>query len=203
MNAMAQAAINVALKVLDGCQSDAWKPTRPDFDRSGRRVSDARSTNTTHIDEVSPLNWFTIVAVSFFTPILGAPATPHRLINQRNGVIVVERIITAFDSASRRHGLLGLDEMPADQALIIAPSNAVHTWSMRFAIDLAFITRAGRIVKVRTSVPPRRIAVSIAAYAVIELASGVLAARDTAAGDTLFLVAHGSAAGPGPTASPA
>jgi uncharacterized protein len=141
--------------------------------------------------------------LSFFTPILRAPATPHRLINQRNGLIVVERVITAFDSASRRHGLLGLDEMPANQALIIAPSNAVHTWWMRFAIDLAFITKAGRIVKVRSGVPPRRIAVSVAAYAVIEFASGILAARDTAAGDTLLLVAHGSAASTRPTVLPA
>ena len=133
--------------------------------------------------------------MSFFTPILRAPATPHRLINQRNGMIVASRVMTAFDSASRRHGLLGLDAMPAGQALIIAPSNAVHTWSMRFAIDLAFITKAGRIVKVRSGVQPRRIAVSVTAYAVIEFDSGILEARDTAAGDTLLLVAHGAADG--------
>ena len=90
--------------------------------------------------------------MSFFTPIQRAPSTPHRLINQRNGVIVAETVITAFDSASRRRGLLGLDAMPAGQALIIAPSNAIHTWSMRFAIDVAFITKAGRIVKIRSDV---------------------------------------------------
>jgi uncharacterized membrane protein (UPF0127 family) len=123
--------------------------------------------------------------LSFFTPILRTPATPHRLINQRNGVVVAETVVTAFDSASRRRGLLGRNDLPAGEALIIAPSNAIHTWSMRFPIDVAFITKAGRIVKVRPGVQPRRIAFSVTAYAVIEFASGTLAARDTAAGDTL------------------
>jgi uncharacterized membrane protein (UPF0127 family) len=113
------------------------------------------------------------------------------LINQRNGVIVAKSVITAFDSASRRRGLLGLDAMPEGQALIIAPSNAIHTWSMRFAIDVAFITRAGRIVKLRSNLQPRRLAVSLTAYAVIEFASGALEAAATV-GDTLILVAHAS-----------
>lgn len=112
--------------------------------------------------------------------------------NQRNGLIVAETVVTAFDSASRRRGLLGRDAMPAGEALIIAPSNAIHTWSMRFAIDVAFITKAGRIVKIRSGVQPRRIAVSVTAYAVIEFASGILEARATVPGDTLLLVAHSS-----------
>ena len=91
--------------------------------------------------------------LSFFSPVLRTPAAKHRLVNQRNGVIVAEAVVAAFDSASRRRGLLGLDAMPAGQALIIAPSNAIHTWSMRFAIDVAFITRSGRIVKIRSTCP--------------------------------------------------
>ena len=82
--------------------------------------------------------------------------------------------------------------MPAGQALIIAPSNAIHTWAMRFAIDVAFITKAGRIVKIRSAVPPRRIAVSLTAYAVIEFASGALHACGAVTGDTLSLVSDGS-----------
>ena len=127
--------------------------------------------------------------MSFFSPVLRTPAAKHSLINQRNGAIVAETVMAAFDSASRRRGLLGLDAMPAGQALIIAPSNAIHTWSMRFAIDVAFITRNGRIVKIRSDVPPRRIAGSLRAYGVIELASGTLRASGTTTGDTLSLVA--------------
>jgi uncharacterized membrane protein (UPF0127 family) len=131
---------------------------------------------------------------SFFTPVLTAPGTPHRLINRRNAAIVADRVVTAFDSGSRRRGLLGLDRMPAGQALVIAPCSAIHTFSMRFAIDVAFITKAGRIVKVRSGVQPQRLAASFMAYAVIELASGTLQNCGTTAGDTLVLVPHDSVA---------
>jgi uncharacterized protein len=130
---------------------------------------------------------------SFFTPVLTAPGTPHRLINRRNAAILADRVVTAFDSGSRRRGLLGLDAMPAAQALIIAPCSAIHTFSMRFAIDVAFITKAGRIVKTRSRVQPQRMAVSFRAYAVIELADGTLQDSGTTTGDTLLLVAHGAA----------
>jgi uncharacterized protein len=83
--------------------------------------------------------------------------------------------------------------MPAAQALIIAPCSAIHTFSMRFAIDVAFITKAGRIVKTRSRVQPQRMAVSFRAYAVIELADGTLQDSGTTTGDTLLLVAHGAA----------
>ena len=128
--------------------------------------------------------------MKFFRPFFRTSAAQHSLINQRNGVTVAATVITAFDSASRRRGLLGLTAMPAGQAMIIAPSNAIHTWSMQFAIDLAFITKAGRIVKIRSNVPPRRIAASFGAFAVIELASGTLEACGTTTGDTVALVAH-------------
>lgn len=126
----------------------------------------------------------------FFRPFFGTSPAQHSLINQRSGVTVAATVVTAFDSASRRRGLLGLAAMPAGQAMIIAPSSAIHTWSMRFAIDVAFITKTGRIVKIRSNVPPRRIAASFGAFAVIELASGTLEASGTTTGDTVSLVAQ-------------
>ena len=125
----------------------------------------------------------------FFRPFFKTSVAHYSLLNQRSGVIVAPTVIAAFDSASRRRGLLGLAAMPAGQALIIAPSNAIHTWSMQFAIDVAFITKTGRIVKIRSNVPPRRIAASFSAFAVIELASGTLEASGTTTGDTVSLVA--------------
>ena len=45
--------------------------------------------------------------------------------------------------------------------------------------------RTGLVLKVREAVPPRRIAVSWRAFAVIELSAGALEASDTKPGDTL------------------
>ena len=52
---------------------------------------------------------------------------------------------------------------------MIAPSNSVHTFFMRFAIDIVFLHRSGRVLKIRHRVPARRVAVSATAHAVLEL----------------------------------
>jgi uncharacterized membrane protein (UPF0127 family) len=125
---------------------------------------------------------------SFLTPLLRSPGTTHRLVNRRNNAILASVVTTAVDSASRRRGLLGLDQMPEGQALIIAPCNAVHTWFMRFTIDVAFVTRNGELVKRCDAVQPWRMAVAWRAFATIELAAGVLRASETVKGDVVEIV---------------
>lgn len=122
---------------------------------------------------------------SFLTPLLRSGGTSFALANTRHDRIVARTLLTAFDSKSRRQGLLGRDSLPDGSALIIAPSPAIHTFFMRFAIDVAFVAKDGRVVKVRAAVPPRRIAVAWRAFAVIELPAGALERSDTKAGDRL------------------
>ena len=95
----------------------------------------------------------------------------------------------AGDSASRNRGLLGRTGLPPDQALILAPSNFVHTFFMQFPIDMLFVARDGQVLKVRHAVPARRIVGRLAAFAVIELAAHVLDRSQTVAGDRLSIVA--------------
>jgi uncharacterized membrane protein (UPF0127 family) len=123
---------------------------------------------------------------SFVGSLLRSGAVGHVLENVRTGLIVADELLTAFDSASRRRGLLGRDALPNGTALIIAPSNAVHTFFMRFPIDIAFVRRDGRVVTVRSVVRPWRIAASLSAFAVIELPAGALARSKTIRGDTLI-----------------
>jgi len=124
---------------------------------------------------------------SFLTPLLREPAVARRLVNVRTGQVVARELLTAFDSASRRKGLLGRDSLPEGAAMLIAPSNAVHTFFMRFPIDVAFLARDGRVLKVRHAVPARRMTAAIRAYAVAELPAGTLERADVRAGDTLAL----------------
>src|SRR5688572_10411434 len=94
---------------------------------------------------------------TFLKPVLRNPGEPYdpgeyQLRNERTGAVLATRILTAFDSASRRTGLLRHDSLPAGTGLIIAPSNAVHTFFMRFAIDVAFVTKEGKVVKLRPEI---------------------------------------------------
>ena len=105
--------------------------------------------------------------------------------NARTGLVLAEHVEIAFDSKSRRHGLLHRDSLPDGHALVIAPCSAVHTFFMRFAIDAAFVSRDGRVLKTYSDVGPWRLAGSLRAFAVIELPAGTLERTGTLRGDTL------------------
>ena len=108
--------------------------------------------------------------------------------NTRSGLTVATSLETAFASADRRKGLLGREGLAPGQAMVIAPTNLVHTFAMRFPIDIVFMARDGRVLKVRPNVPPKRIAGALGAFAVVELAGGQAAASDTRRGDILEVV---------------
>ena len=122
---------------------------------------------------------------SFLDPLRRSGAASLVLTNSRNERIVANRLLRAFDSESRRRGLLKRDFLPEGSALIIAPTNAIHTFFMRFAIDVAFMTRHGRVLKIRRAMPPWRMAAAWRGFAVVELAAGALERADVQPGDLL------------------
>ena len=124
----------------------------------------------------------------FLKRLLEDPHLPHRLINERGGQVIATHLLTAFDSRSRRTGLLKHDSLPEGSALLIAPSNSIHTFFMKFAIDVAFVAKDGRVLKVRHAMPPWRMAGALRGFLVVELPAGVLARSKTSAGDTLRIL---------------
>jgi len=124
---------------------------------------------------------------TFLSVLLRSPSSAHQLTNDRSGQAVATQLLTAFDSESRRTGLLKHDSLPPGSALIIAPSNAIHTFFMRFCIDVAFVARDGRVLKIRHAMPPWRMAGALRGFAVIELPSGTLRQTDTRPGDLLTI----------------
>jgi uncharacterized protein len=122
----------------------------------------------------------------FLKPLVHRRDEMFGLRNATTGRVVASRLERALDSRTRRQGLLGRDGLPEGTALVIAPSNAVHTFFMRFAIDVIFVRRDGRVIKVRAAVPARRLTVSPRAFAVVELAAG--GGSGVTAGDYLEVV---------------
>jgi|SRR6186997_1439008 uncharacterized membrane protein (UPF0127 family) len=124
---------------------------------------------------------------NFLLPLIKDAGGAYQLENARNGRVVAETVIPAFEPAARRKGLLGRDSLAKGAAMVIAPTNAIHTFWMRFAIDVLFVRRNGTVVKVARNVPPWRAVVGLRGYAVIELPAGTLAPGDVTAGDVLAL----------------
>ena len=116
---------------------------------------------------------------------MARPDADLRLIIERTGQPLARRLEAAFDSASRRKGLLGRDCLEEGTALVIAPSNSVHTFFMRFPIDVVFAARDGRVLKIRAEMPARRLTGAVRALAAIELAGGAAASAGLRVGDRL------------------
>ena len=83
-------------------------------------------------------------------------------------------------------GLLGRSSLKPGEALVIEPCNSVHTAFMRFTIDVVYVDKAGRVVKVSPNMRPFRIGgVFRPPCSVIELPKGTIEATETAPGDEL------------------
>ena len=104
----------------------------------------------------------------------------------KGGIIVARRVLWAGTSKERRRGLLGRDRLDPDEGIYIAPCECVHTFGMRFAIDVAFLAPDGRILAVNRALKPRRLSKLIwRADGVLELAQGRLAETGTEVGDII------------------
>ena len=82
------------------------------------------------------------------------------------------RLARADRFAARVKGLAKLDAMPPNYALQIPRCRSVHTFTMRFPLDLIWLGKDGRPVRVDRAVPPSRMKLCLAARSVVEANAG-------------------------------
>ncbi|WP_340558396.1 DUF192 domain-containing protein [Streptomyces sp. GSL17-111] len=100
----------------------------------------------------------------------------------RVGEVAVPLEVAASVRA-RTRGLLGRDGV--DGALLLTPAGGVHTFRMRFAIDVAYLTRDLRVLSVRTMPPGRLGLPRPRARHVLEATAGAMAAWGLVTGVTV------------------
>ena len=108
-----------------------------------------------------------------------------RVRNQSRGTLLADHADIADTSKKRRTGLLKHSRLEPGEGLWIAPCEAVHTAGMKFPIDVLFLDRKRKVLKVRSDMQRWRIAACLRAHSVLELPSGTAAATETMAGDQL------------------
>ena len=108
-----------------------------------------------------------------------------RVANQTKGQVLADRADIADTSAKRRTGLLKHTGLAPGEGLWIAPCEGVHTFGMKFPIDVLFLNKKKKILKARPDMVRGRIAFSLLAHSVLELPAGTLAETGTVAGDQL------------------
>jgi len=115
------------------------------------------------------------------------PRETYTLRHLGSGRVLAGRAEIALTRADRNRGLLGRDHLPAGGGLVLAPCFSIHTAFMRFPIDVVFVKRDGRVVKICPAVPAWRMKVGWGAYAVVELPAGTTTQTPVKKGDTLEL----------------
>jgi uncharacterized protein len=102
-----------------------------------------------------------------------------------DGSVACERCTVAYRMWPRMRGLLGKRGLDSGEGLLIRPAPSIHTFFMRFPIDVVFLSRQGEVLKVAERVPPWRARSCRHSYAVLELAAGEAGRRGIAVGDRL------------------
>jgi hypothetical protein len=108
-----------------------------------------------------------------------------RVKNKTRGTMVATEADLADSSKKRRVGLLKHERLDAGQGLWIWPCEAIHTFGMRFPIDVLFLDRKKKVLKVKSDMVRGRISACFWAHSVLELPAGQAAAARTEAGDQL------------------
>src|SRR2546425_885707 len=113
----------------------------------------------------------------------GAPLVVY---NRSRQAIIAANVRVADTPRSRRVGLLKHEVLESGQGLWIFPTQAIHTFGMRFPIDVAFLDSFLRVKRVYHGLAPYRLTTFVwGAQSVLELASGALASTGTMVGDEL------------------
>ena len=102
--------------------------------------------------------------------------------------IVCERCVVADTARTRMRGLLGRDALEPGEGLLLQPGGSIHTFFMRFPIDVVFLDRSLRVVGIAEELAPWRLAARRHAHSVLELAAGEVGERALEVGERLDLL---------------
>ena len=105
------------------------------------------------------------------------------VLTRDDGSVICERCVVADRMLPRMKGLLGKRELVAGEGLLIQPAPSIHTFFMRFPIDVVFLSKNGKVMKVAANVGAWRMRSCRRAFAVVELAAGEAERRGITVGD--------------------
>lgn len=112
-----------------------------------------------------------------------------RIINETRHTVLAERAVHAVSFSSRLIGLLNRNKLEAGEGLILDPSNAIHSFFMRFSFDAVFVDKDNKVVGSLRSFKPYRISpVFFAARLTLELPVNTISASATEIGDLIRVI---------------
>jgi uncharacterized protein len=123
-----------------------------------------------------------------------AAAGAASVFNRTRGTVLCERLEVAASHVEQSRGLLGRDRLEPGTGMLFEgswlPLMWMHMFFMRFAIDIVFLDKAGRVLRINPDLKPWRVSSMVfGARRALELEAGAAARSGTAIGDQLEIAA--------------
>jgi uncharacterized protein len=119
-----------------------------------------------------------------------AAAGAAGVFNRTRGTVLCEKLEVAASHIEQSRGLLGRDRMEPGSGMLFEgswlPLMWMHMFFMRFAIDIVFLDKGGRVLRINPSLKPWRLSSMVfGARRALELEAGAAARSGTRVGDQL------------------
>lgn len=127
--------------------------------------------------------WFERI---FVPPPAGGEPDVVRAVNETQDTVIAERVEWAGTSETRRRGLLGRDSLGPGEGIYIVPTQWIHMFGMRFAIDVVFLDGEGRVLSLQRNLRPNRLSRPVwRAEGALELPAGAIDVTGIELGDVV------------------
>lgn len=109
--------------------------------------------------------------------------------NKTKESVILPKVYVAERFFDRLRGLMGTKELDLDAGLLIRPCNSVHTFFMKFSIDVAFMDKDGQVYYIIHSMRKNKVSPIVSkASSVLEASSGTFKGRNVAIGDIIEFI---------------
>lgn len=100
----------------------------------------------------------------------------YKAVNTTTGEVIADKVTIAQDFRSRSIGLLNRQSLNENEALLIKPCTSIHTFFMKFPIDVLFLSKEGKVIKIEHSLKPWNLSgCLLGCFMVLEIQPGKLA----------------------------
>ncbi len=102
--------------------------------------------------------------------------------------VLFEKVFISQTFFSRAKGLIGKKQMENNEAMWIKPCNGVHTYFMKFSLDVLFLDKNMQVCAIEKKVKPFRFSkIYFKAKSVLEINSGLSDEKQIKIGDYLYV----------------
>jgi len=109
-----------------------------------------------------------------------------KVYNSTQNNLIADDVKVAENFFTRSIGLLSKKSLLSNEGLIIKPCCSIHTFFMKFEIDVLFVNKQNEVVALYENVKPWRILpIHQTSHYVIELQSGTITAKNISKGDLI------------------